>query len=268
MESRVAIVTPCYKERLSNYEEISLRQLNIVLLAYPKVFFMPEGSSFGYIPHEKVDTIHFKKEYFSDIHGYNRLLTSMEFYERFEEYEYILIAQPDTFVFSDQLVEWCQKKYDYVGAPWTFEVSDYSHTRDYLPLLHRYACLKKWRGLFGQDYLVGNGGFSLRRVETFIRILRDFPQKIKEFSEWSGALRRQGVSAAENEDNFWALFVPKFYKQFKIPKFKEALQFAFEVDPAYCYARNGQRLPFGCHDWAKHGLDFWKQFIQQSGFSV
>ena len=58
------------------------------------------------------------EKYFISKESYSRLLVSKSFYEAFSEYEYILIYQPDCLVFSDQLLEWCKKGNDYIGAPW------------------------------------------------------------------------------------------------------------------------------------------------------
>lgn len=50
--------------------------------------------------------------------GYNRLMLSEDLYSAFSNYEYILICQSDAYIFRDELKEWCEAGYDYVGAPW------------------------------------------------------------------------------------------------------------------------------------------------------
>ena len=42
---------------------------------------------------------------------------------------------------------------------------------------------------------------------------------------------------------------------------REALQFAFESEPHYCYRENGYRLPFGCHGWTAWERRFWEPFL-------
>jgi len=100
---------------------------------------------------------------------------------------------------------------------------------------------------------VGNGGFSLRKVSSFIKsteqnraIIRLYMEQSKKYHEF-------------NEDVFWATQ----NSQFKYPELNEVLLFAIDQYPALCYELNGKRLPFGCHGWSKpYNIDFWKQFIE------
>jgi hypothetical protein len=97
--------------------------------------------------------VHFDSSCFSGITAYNRLLLSKHFYETFKDYEYILIYQLDCLVFSDQLKQWCDGGWDYVGAPWLENHKEKAEPGD-------------------QFWAVGNGGLSLRRIESFLRVLR------------------------------------------------------------------------------------------------
>ena len=45
------------------------------------------------------------------------MLYRTEFWEKFADYEYVLMYHLDALVFSDQLQEWCGKGLDYIGAP-------------------------------------------------------------------------------------------------------------------------------------------------------
>ena len=78
-------------------------------------------------------------------------MLSSVFYQEFEQYQYVLIAQTDSLVFSDDLNIWAEKGYSYIGAPW-FE----GYTQPTQPL---------------RLTAVGNGGFSLRNVQDFLRVL-------------------------------------------------------------------------------------------------
>jgi hypothetical protein len=79
----------------------------------------PEGLENDYITkkYSNISVESFPKRYFENIEGYNELLLSASFYERFLDTKYILIYQLDAFVFKDELQEWCDKGYDYI-APW------------------------------------------------------------------------------------------------------------------------------------------------------
>jgi len=61
-----------------------------------------------------------------------------------------------------------------------------------------------------------------------------------------------------NEDVFWAT-VPDF----NYPSVSEALTFAFDKYPAYCYSLTNRQLPFACHAWYKRKKmkHFWQPII-------
>src|SRR5437879_1383914 len=56
-------------------------------------------------------------KWFATNASYSALLLTRPFYERFAEYEFILIHQPDCFVFQDQLEYWCSRGWDYIAPP-------------------------------------------------------------------------------------------------------------------------------------------------------
>jgi hypothetical protein len=251
---QVKIVIPIYKNELSELEKKSLKQVFKVLGAYPitiiKPFSLTITSLNNYL--SKVEVLNFANEYFSGIPGYNRLMLSEEFYETFADCRYILIYQLDAYVFSDCLSEWCSKDYDYIGAPW-LRRPIYN-----LPLIKQWINIKhfinKKKGkLTKQDLYnkVGNGGLSLRKVESHLRVLREQRNQVNEFANHKHY-------HLFNEDVFWATQP----KNFHYPTAMEAIQFSFDKYPAYCYRLNKKKLPFGCHAWYKRKMrSFWKNII-------
>lgn len=267
MNERVAIVIPVYKRELAWNEEISFRQTLRVLGRYPIIIVCPESldlTTYNSIAGEHNTSIYresFEDKYFANIAGYNRLLLSEEFYGRFGQYEYILIAQLDTYVFRDELATWCAKGYDFIGAP-----------------------------LFG-DHMkisqgeVGNGGLSLRKVDTFIgffkgrKIVIPFHKlaervhlKEKVYTRWFvwllmafGWRNTPSQVAANyryNEDIFWSRDLNHTNYELSKPSVEEALEFAWERFPKDLYAKI-KHLPFGCHAWEKYELEtFWKEYIK------
>jgi hypothetical protein len=176
------------------------------------------------------------------VKGYNNLLLSRCFYQAFDEYEYMLIVQTDALVLSNALEEWCAKQYSYVGAPW-FD----GYTTPTRPL---------------RLSNVGNGGFSLRRIPDFLKVLsrpRVFKNVLME--NWPGSLLSTvyryikdyhslvygdvHLNVEVNEDLFWGLFVPRQCSFFHVPTPLEAMSFAFEAHPDHLYELNQKRLPFG-----------------------
>jgi len=270
MKSNVAIIIPIYKNSLTHYESISLKQISTVLADYPIIFCASAGLTPNYLPDDNYQSLLFFKEWDGQsVASYSQLLLSEYFYQQFENYTHILIAQLDTFVFRNELEDWANLHFDYIGAPWIFEVSNFTPHRSWLPLFHRFPSLRKIRRYLGDEYMVGNGGFSLRKVKTFLHILNSFKREIAHYKNVCQSQFHCGASVTFNEDVFWSVYVPKIYRLFKIPKFRTALRFAFEVNPQYCYELNNNSLPFGCHAWDKHGTAFWRPiFKEKYGYDI
>lgn len=269
MES-VAVIVPVYRPELSENERISFSRTleilghHIIVLVCPDIFdshnFDSLASKYGVqLKYER-----FNNEFFKGIKGYNRLLLSDFFYRRFGKYDYILICQLDAYVFKDILNEWCCKGYDYVGPP-MFD--------DKNPVV----------SLDGMT--VGNGGFSLRKVQSFLNFFDSkknvfSPRQIVDriylwkkpqtrlfvwFLMWLGWKNKPHSVAKTykyNEDCFWSVLLDNSRFALSKPKSEEALQFAFERFPKQLYQLTNCSLPFGCHGWWKYQYDdFWHEFI-------
>jgi hypothetical protein len=209
----------------------------------------------------------FEARWFRSTGTYNALLLSKTFYTRFAAYEHVLIHQLDAFVFADALDRFCALRYDYIGAPWSHD-----------PSARR---------------IVGNGGFSLRRVSTALRVLdlpaSRVPQALALAWRRLGLLRgpitrgleREGrldrmmqsdeffsLAAAHlmyiNEDGFWGQNCDKL-PFFTTAPYRDALAFSFETDPQTALERNGGALPFGCHAWPYTSPEFWRPHIEAAG---
>ncbi len=210
----------------------------------------------------------FEDHYFESIGGYNALMLSRSFYRAFAGHSHLLIAQTDALVIADELQAWCDSGYSYIGAPW-FEGGSAPEQ----PL--RFAG-------------VGNGGFSLRRLDDIERVLatpRRVPNIVKSRSgrggavsrlirhikhEWWLAYNRPPLMPTSNEDLFWGVLVPAACPFFRVPRPTEALRFAFEVAPRHLFELNGRRLPFGCHAWERFDRAFWAEqlpFVREAGLS-
>lgn len=268
---KVAVAIPVYKPSFDPWEEISLRQTMLVLCQYPMVLVYPDGmdaSQYDVLASAQgVDLLKeaFEPRFFDGIKGYNQLMLSKSFYARFADYEYVLVCQTDAYVFRDELMEWCDKGYDYVGAPIFGCFSDEVFHRD--------------------QARVGNGGLSLRRVKAYLDFFdgkkhvyktRDLAERI-EFKEkpqtrWLVWLlmtlgwRNNPSSVAErwkyNEDDFWSGMLNGSNYELSKPSVEESMSFAIERFPSEVFAITGA-LPFGCHAWAKYQYDsFWKDYIK------
>jgi len=267
MSNSVTIIIPLYKESLDPLELISIDQCFKVLGRYNIVAVKPRSLALTNYPYPFKKIYNFDDKYFDDIAGYNSLMLSSEFYKEFLSNEYMLIYQPDAFVFKDELEAWCNAGYDYIGAPWLRE-------GDYPDLIKKLK--NKLKAYFHIKYnikqqnsdtpsdlqfenKVGNGGFSLRHVKKFYNLTISEATLIKEYSQQN--------SHRFNEDAFWSIEVNRKSTRLKIPGYKKAAHFAIENNGNYGLQLTGGKLPFGCHAWDKN-LEFWRPIFKTEGVEI
>lgn len=259
---RLSVVVPVYRATLDPYEAISLDRTFQVLSGQHLVMVKPEGLDTSTLearyPFSAVET--FAPDYFRSVQGYNRLLLSTGFYERFLASEYLLICQLDVFVFRDELASWVGRGYDYVGAPWLSSTAVSAR----LHWLKMHAS-KLLLGVQDKVYRyetrnrVGNGGFSLRQVATHHRLSVEMKAHIEHY------LRNQGTHHF-HEDIFWSIEPGKKGFPHRTPGVEEALAFSFDINPDRLYALAGQRLPMAAHGWYKgRHLEFWAPHVAALG---
>ncbi len=257
---RVKIVIPIYKPTLTELETKLLRHNLSVLGRHDIVILTPEGMSRSWLNENfeadsRYEVIEVSDEWLgrkNGIAGYNEMMLSGDFYALFKGVDYILICQTDVYIFKDEILEWCEKGYDYVAAPWSRRpVYD-------LPILKQYMQLRLLlnnpeKGFIRQQLFgkVGNGGLSLRRVESFIVACERYKDEI--------ARRRSGKNNhLTNEDTLWALLP----KEFRYPEYNEALLFSIDVKPELCLKANGGVLPFGCHGVTRPEIyELWREML-------
>ena len=257
MINSVKVLIPLYKTSFGLLEEKSFLQCVKVLKNFEIVLVQPEGLDSSFITNSyPVSVENFPKKYFKDIDGYNELLLTSEFYERFSDTEYVLIHQLDAFVFKDELEFWCKKGYDYIGAPWIASIEKFplKQVNSFLSIFKSQK--KKKRNVI--FYKVGNGGFSLRKTASFIKIARDSKEIIFDL------IKNKKEALCAIEDVFWSLKAPEIDPNFKIPEYKEALGFAMDRKPKLALELNNNQLPFGCHAINKPKvIDFWKPILDK-----
>ncbi len=252
-KQQVAIVVPIYKHSLTEYEEISFKRLFEVLGKHDIIIAKPESLDLRKLlinyPPCKIEC--FSDHYFAGIAGYNKLMMSEEFYQRFSFTEYILIYQLDAYVFKDELIDWCMKHYDYIGAPWLLRpIYNFPLFKLTSWIKRKYCEMVNLPNSQITRYKVGNGGLSLRKVSSHLDAVRKLRPVIKEFLSVRHHLT--------NEDVFFSIEVNKHGLGFKYPSWQEALKFSFDKYPSLCYQLNNYHLPFGCHSWYKRKMKkFW-----------
>lgn len=257
MKTKVKVVVPIYKPTLEGRDLKSFIHNAEVLKRHPIVLLAPEDLDIeaihALLPTAEVMRVSASWLGKNGIAGYNDMMMSKEFYMLFSDCEYMLICQTDAWIFRDELDQWCDGGYDYVGAPWP------KRRRYSMPVVSQYlwfrrTFMRRKGRVLRQDYFkkVGNGGLSLRKIDSFIQACDKYADRIAFFKQRGGTVY--------NEDWFWALTPTEF----KYPTFQQALGFSFDIRPELCYALNKQQLPFGCHGWfKKRHIEFWSPIIEK-----
>lgn len=265
----VAVIVPQYRDQLTSDEAISVRHLDRYLSSFDRYVITPRSLE---SPLGGFERRAFPDRYFGSRSAYSALLLSRTFYDTFADYQWILLYQLDSLVFSDRLLDWCTGDVDFIGAP----------------------------GLFvgwPRAEEIRNGGFSLRRVDAFRAVLRSrrywlepsdywqrywakrpwpiryinlprrYVKRLHRFNgvRWETERWTKGTNTSRthgsNEDVFWSLEATRYDPNFKVAPADAALRFAFESNPQRCFEQNDRMLPFGCHGWARYGRSFWQPHL-------
>lgn len=262
---KAAVIIPIYKKEPTSTEITSIEQTTNVLKNFAIFFVCPNSLDTTKYERFKAEFEKFDDKYFKNLRSYSILMLKKEFYERFSNFEFVLICQPDAYVFEDKLDYWCDKGFDCIGAPW-FE--GFNNATENSKML---------------DF-VGNGGFSLRKTKSMLQISTPeiFRKTFREIFEEntkkkliSNILQIPKIlffyavqfvnptifNKSIYEDWLIATKAQKLMPEFKFPSATEAAKFSFEQFPEKLYEQTGGELPFGCHAFAKYNPEFWRKFI-------
>ncbi|MBH45180.1 MAG: hypothetical protein CMC93_01010 [Flavobacteriaceae bacterium] len=268
LSSSISVAMPVYKrpESLTNSEKAIITRVEEILSYHHLYFVVPHRLVPYYEKFNDFTVVSFEDYFFQDKNTYSSLLTSIPFYERFSKFKFLQIIQLDCWIFNDQLELYSSLGFDYIGAPWMkggFEGKPEN---------------KMWK--------VGNGGFSLRKVDSFLRVLKEIKHGPKGKTvvfknRFKGILKsikntgfrnnlRHYLDNAPGEDIFWSVYVPQIFnnEDFKIADNHTAASYSFEVNPSYLFKEiTKKRLPMGCHNWANNEPSFWDNHIQIEGIN-
>lgn len=262
----VTVVIPLYTLKLSDIDLLSLRQCFQVLGRHDIALVKPRSLDITALPSLIGVDAHYRTEEFDDRYfagrkGYNRLMLSTDLYKRFLGSRYIFIHQTDVFVFRDELEQWCQRGYDYIGAPWlpaTGDVSGWNVERRAIYLMRR--GLGKFKApcdAINLKYKVGNGGCSLRHTRHFhdtSLMMADMLSHVADNSD-------QG--SHNFEDVVWSVLInEKRPGTLRIAPYQEAVKFSIESHPSMAMHLTGGELPMATHAFARRrNRSYWKQYI-------
>ena len=192
----------------------------------------------------------------------------------------MLICQLDVWIFRDEVSYWCEKGYDYIGAP----------------IFYGYTANNFSTKIMG----IGNGGFSLRKISHAKAIVSAPRNKVflKPTKIISLYINTALINKSFRKRKFRMLALPliiiakcigfnntlKYYidnhlnedlifgswsaaawgMKVNLPEIKEAIKFAFEVHPEILYKEANNHLPFGCHAYLKWDYSsFWSKYIRK-----
>ena len=217
---RCIIGIPIYKSKLKETEKASLNQLCKVIghsyeicLICPDNIELNEYIDIAYSNGVYLSYLFCGNEYFKSTETYSYMLETPDFYNCFNEYDYLMIYQLDGWIFVNFLDYYIDLNVDYIGSPWRTGI------------LH-----------FNED-TVGNGGVSLRRVQKFINVCSKFT---------SSDYQKQHV---ENEDLFFCKTMRKQIN-LKFADIKNASNFSLQSNWQYFINKyNDKHLPMCLHAW-------------------
>lgn len=236
--NKVCVVIPIYSKTMSLEEEISLKRCSEIFSDIDVYFLQPQDVKFDKyyctIPTAKV--IGFPQKFFTSTASYNRLILSEHFYSKFIKYEYILIYQLDALVLTNELNRFCNLNYDYIGAPWNKLVGTYIYEEN------------------NYSVSVGNGGFSLRKVESCRMIVKKYHDLAEKWKL--------------NEDVFFAHIGKLHPEEFKIAPISVASSFSLETNAEIFLRINGGKIPFGCHKWQLYCGNYYKEIFPVIGIKL
>jgi hypothetical protein len=253
------VVVPVHRPEPTADEQFALRRCGSVLSAHSIRLVHPESLVLApyrdLLPQASSQPV--PDVWMATIRGYNRMMVNPAYYALFSDFSHMLIHEPDALVLRDELFFWCQKPFDYIGAPW---FDGHSGANPSSPIVG-----------------VGNSGFSLIRVKPmtdlcmsryrwlkrswlFALLMRwllrkpipfPFTTLLKCFGQW-GSLQGAHHLMNENCDVFLCRHAPSADPYFRIAPVEEALRFSWEVNPATCQKLTSCKSPFGIHAWARY----------------
>lgn len=264
--SRLVVLMPTHLEQLDEPLSATLLHNTLQLKEYKLEVVLPESCdpswyrSF-FVEHGIQGSVRqVPSKYFGSPTAVNRMGTDPQFYRLYLEFEYILICHLDAWVFRDSLDYWMDLGYDFIGAPL------------FLPQ-NGHASFMRRMAPFG-----GNGGLSLRRVASCIRVLETFKPGIGPWRFTQALLflvrnrrfgfililfrlvrllRRDWRSTREKyniyEDVFFTVIAPMCGNLISIPSSSMAIWFACEVNYSLIQKEVlGLEPPLGIHGYDKY----------------
>lgn len=262
---QLCVIIPVYRPVLSAEEKRSLLACHRHLGSHDCFLVYPEGLSPSHYTavHPGLILKPVPPAWLSSLQHYNRMKVDPAFYALFRDYRFMMTYELDAYIFSADIAGHHGFDYDFIGAP-IFE--GYMDAKPDAPFLKAL-----------------NSGFSIRNIAACMAVLEKLGKyrgRWKMYKTLFSAfpflrgltangwrhvvandhLRGYFSGGYFNEDMIWTQVVPELFPSFKTAPPEKAAAFSFEVNAERLYRLNGNRLPLGCHAWAKFP-SFWKRHI-------
>lgn len=264
--SRLVVLVPTHLERLDKELAETLLHNATQLKSYTLEVILPESCSpswyEAFFAEHGIDgrVRQVRADYFGSPAAVNKMGTDPSFYRMYTEFEYVLVCHLDAWIFRDRLAYWMGKGYDFIGAPLFLPENDKVH---FLKRMAPFGC---------------NGGLSLRRVASCIRVLETFQPRlspryvalaiwfltrnrqwklihilVRLLRELSTDWRRTCVKYNIYEDVFFTVIAPLCGNRISIPSSRTAMTFACEVNyPLLQKEMFRLEPPLGIHGYDKY----------------
>lgn len=227
----MVVVVPLYKDNFTAFEKRNLANtFRLLKDSYDICILCPKllrtdfiKNTFGFSPQYLREA----SVYFSGKNAYSRLMERHDLYDRFSEWDYMLIVQADVWLFnhtSYQIEDFLDKNPVYMGALWH---EDYSKTIG----MNGVTC--------------GNGGLSLRNTKKIANLLR------------TSKYKNERLKTVEDQYISYIIYNEKLMTS-------EDDAFGFSVDnyPDYWLKRFDGKMPMGAHMSKNEWRELWKPYVE------
>ena len=240
------IVVPAYKEHLDTMSTIALQSLADRTNLYEHTYLVvPEGLNVDEYQKifKNIKILEFNKAYFINIYTYTQLCLSYDVYATFAKYDYMLLYQLDCYLFRDEIQQFVNMGYDYIGAP-------------------IFSIKAGWKTCKKNQPAIGNGGLSLRKINKFMELTNPDGKFRRTYM-----LSQKIISSVIVEDIYFCDTLPRLYNvKLYRPSIDIVLQFSWDQSVEYIDAllhnANLFKIPMGAHAINK-SVDYWKQYIPE-----
>ena len=244
------VTIPIYKPQPNAVERFNLAvSLSVLGEDTPIVLLIPQGLDVSEYVTMAPSAIKLEVDpgYFRSISTYSQLCLQPSLYRALAHFDYVLLLQPDAILLRNDLRQWADLGYAYIGAPIGVAINVLD------------------KGLLdglGENTVafthfvpgtVGNGGFSLRKVSATIDVLERHASVARRFA-------LQGLS----EDLFYAACAV-FDPAFRVPTPLEAARFSIEMHGPQ-FMEVTRQIPVGLHAWDRYDTHYWLQIFALLGF--